>query len=841
MKHEARILLIEARKQHQWSQQEVADHLGTTSHNVSRWELGQTTPGPYFRAKISALFGTSVEELGLVNGPITGEHSSLCTSDPMTGLSPAQHQGTVWHLPLPRNALFTGREELLRRVHAHFNQERVSALSQPLALSGLGGIGKTQTALEYAYRYAQQYQAILWVSAQTRETLFADFVAIALALLQGEPYVPERMVDAVKQWLQQQKDWLLVFDNVEDLGIILPFLPAGLGGHILLTTRLQATGTLAHCLDLERMAPEDGALFLLRRAKLLSARVQEHEGPASLQTQARDLCETLDGLPLALDQVGAFIEETGCSLAAYRALYEQQATALHAWQSQSTPGYPHAVSTTFALSLQRVEHTLPLAADLLRLCAFLHPDAIPESLLSAAAAHPASLLAPLAAEQLRLHQALAVLMQQSLLKRHPEARDLAMHRLVQTVLKEQLDRASYQYWVNQAIEAVNQSFPAVEELTTWPQCHRMLPHALICVQLIEDEAIESLSAGRLLQQTGIYLLEQARYAQAERCTRRALHIRIQMLGEKHPQVAESLSTLAELRYFLGAYEQAKALHQQALCLRMQQLGPAHPDVATSLNNLAGVLCMQEEYEAAEPLYAQALRFREQLYGAWHLDVAESLQNLGYLYMQQGRYTLAETLYQRCLSLCERLLEPDHGYLATILNNIGTLSLRQGRLMQAQAYYQQALLICQQQFSGEHPRLALTYANLAELADAQGAYRWAEAWHQRALQIREKTLGSQHPRTIESRQRLAKLSQGQQGKERMSEQRDESALPTREQVQEPEYGNRVGMPSDVAVLPAMPDNAQKVPSLCQRASSIRERARTNEGGTRCAQNTKPAAW
>lgn len=355
-KHSTRSRLIEARKDRKWSQQEVASRIGTTSNNVSRWELGQTTPGPYFRAKLCALFGISVEELGLVDEPVVRElSSSSFVSRSTTMLLPAERQRTVWYVPSPRNALFTGRADLLRHLHERFCQQFPAAPRQPLAISGLSGIGKTQIALEYAYRHAQQYQAILWVNAETREMLLTDFVAMAhlLALPPVEQQTPEQVVEAVKQWLQQQGHWLLVFDNVEDLGIIQPFLPASRSGHLLLTTRLQATGTLAHRLHLDRMEPEEGALLLLRRARLVSADAQASDVPEHLRSLAREICELLDGLPLALDQAGAFIAATGCGLAAYCELYEYHAAALHTWRSQSTPAYPHAVNTTLALSFQQ--------------------------------------------------------------------------------------------------------------------------------------------------------------------------------------------------------------------------------------------------------------------------------------------------------------------------------------------------------------------------------------------------------------------------------------------------------------------------------------------------------
>src|SRR5581483_10788013 len=168
------------------------------------------------------------------------------------------------HLPHRRNPLFTGRETVLRQLHE-------SLSNSPQALSGLGGIGKTQTALEYAYRYAYEYQAILWVRAETREALLASLAVYAHQFSLPVQYEqdPYRVAKMVIQWLTNQTHWLLVFDNMEYLDLVASFLPPNHQGHILFTTRLQAIGSLGQCIHMECMEQEEGVLLLLRRAKLL--------------------------------------------------------------------------------------------------------------------------------------------------------------------------------------------------------------------------------------------------------------------------------------------------------------------------------------------------------------------------------------------------------------------------------------------------------------------------------------------------------------------------------------------------------------------------------------------
>ena len=189
MKHATRIPLIEARKHQGWSQREVAAHLGTTQHNISRWEQGVTTPGPYFRTKLCTLFGKRAEELGLMAGngaslpPIEGEASGVEPKSASTTNTRA-----LWTVPYARNRHFTGREDLLEhlaeRLSARNPQEQPAARRVALtqqAIKGLGGIGKTQIALEYAYRVRELEgdTHIFWVHAASEEVLITSFRGLA--------------------------------------------------------------------------------------------------------------------------------------------------------------------------------------------------------------------------------------------------------------------------------------------------------------------------------------------------------------------------------------------------------------------------------------------------------------------------------------------------------------------------------------------------------------------------------------------------------------------------------------------------------------------------------------
>ncbi len=179
--------------------------------------------------------------------------------------TPKSAPQSLWNIPYPRNPFFTGRETVLSEMRdalvTNFNA----------ALSGLGGIGKTQTVIEYAYRYRPEYQSILWVRAEFRTELVSGFVQLAELLhLPISLELDENLViAAVKQWLATHKGWLLILDNADDIPMLRPFLPEAHQGHILLTTRAQATGIYQR-IEIKKLLPEDGALLLLRRAKLIA-------------------------------------------------------------------------------------------------------------------------------------------------------------------------------------------------------------------------------------------------------------------------------------------------------------------------------------------------------------------------------------------------------------------------------------------------------------------------------------------------------------------------------------------------------------------------------------------
>jgi tetratricopeptide (TPR) repeat protein len=728
-----------------WSQEQLAELVDTTSVNISRWENGSNFPTPYFRQKLCEVFGKTPAELGLVPTP----SSSL-------------HAHKVWTVPITRNPFFTGRETLLALLHERLSTARMAALTQAQALYGLGGIGKTQTAAEYAFRYSDEYAHVFWMRAATRETLAADFVKLAqlLDLSEKDGQDQPHIVAAVKRWLAANDGWLLILDNADELPLAQEFLPTSHQGYVLFTTRDHAAGAIAVGVEVENLTPRDSILLLLRWSKRLGRDAPLDQARAEDRAAAEFIAHEMDGLPLALVQAAAYVEETGCSLQDYLDLYAAHRKELLARRGRLMLDYPDTVAATWSLSFRRVEEQSPAAADVLRLCAFLAPDAIHEELLMRGMAEaPGADPEAEAHDSYRLNEALRVLLRYSLIRREENAHVLSIHRLVQTVLKESMDQETRRAWAERTVRVVNAALPEASSLTSENQQHYLryyLPHGQECATLIAQHHLHSPEAAQLLFQAGNYLYFHGYYHKSQALHHQALDIRAQIFGSEHPAVADSLTALAILASNQGDNAQAERHYQQALAIRERTFGPDHHETTRSRNNLGVFYRNQGKYELAEQLLQQALDFSRQAVGLKHLDTLMIIINLAQLYAQQSKFDQAEHHFRWALTTGEQALGSEHPLIAHDLNLLARLSFERGDLGQAESLWKRSLAINEKALGPEHPATAERLNDLAELYAVQQRYSQALSFCQRALSIYERVLGPAHPDTISMRKHLDRI-------------------------------------------------------------------------------------
>jgi hypothetical protein len=389
----------------------------------------------------------------------------------------------VWHVPRRHTAFFTGRSAVLDHLVAAFRRENEAGMISPQALTGLGGMGKTQVAAEYAYRFRQDYQAVLWLRAESQESLLADLQALARQIRLSPQVLHEqqRLLQAVQEWFRSQSNWLLIFDNVENPAMVDVFLPRAARGHVLATTRAGAVVSWARPVNLEALSVDDGALCLLRRAGLLDEQLDLAAGPATRVEDARQLSRLMGGLPLALEQAGAYINDTECGVGGYVKLYQHSRSELRRVVSGDVREYPESVASVWMISRSLVQKHHPAAGELLRLCAFLAPDGIPDELLEKGAAALGPVLGPVAQQRLALNEAIRVLRTFSLIHREADretdATQLSIHRMMQEILVDELDPPARQLWAKRAVCCVAQA----ARQSSWSVLRTQASH---CLRLI---------------------------------------------------------------------------------------------------------------------------------------------------------------------------------------------------------------------------------------------------------------------------------------------------------------------------------------------------------------------
>jgi tetratricopeptide (TPR) repeat protein len=585
----------------------------------------------------------------------------------------------IWTVPYPRNPFFTGRNELLRDLRKSLHAGRTVAVTQPVAVHGLGGVGKTQLAVEYAFAHHKEYDAVLWAVADSAETASANFAALAkpLGLPEAEAREQDAQVVAVQHWLQGHQRWLLVFDSVdspEAERAVLDLLPPALPGHVLITSRRTDWPAAVAEVPVNLMAEETAVKFLLDR-------VGKHAKDAGGADDARAVARALGCLPLALEQAAAYVGHHRTTFREYlRRLEESRAKLLH----EKTPGgtrHPASVAETWLLSEQQLNVT---ARAILRLTGFLAPDDIPRSLFPAdsnvlakavkAMPEGAAPSAPLSAED-----ALVELADHSLITLTPRA--YSCHRLVQAVQTDRLDPPTTRRWTELALRLVNDAVPVdSDDVRFWPVMEPLRVHAETIAAQADQLGLTEPTA-RLMNQLALFLNAKALHREAEPLMRRALAIFETSLGSEHPNVATQLNNLAQLLQATNRLKEAEPLMARVVTIFEKSLGKNHPNVATALNNLAQLLKATNRLKEAEPLMARVVTICEKSLGETHPNVATALNNLAGLLKDTNRLKEAEPLMRRAVEITVRFKVAtghEHPNQQLRLNNYRNLLAAMGR-------------------------------------------------------------------------------------------------------------------------------------------------------------------
>ena len=653
----------------------------------------------------------------------------------------------------PLGDLLKGRDDDLQTLQQQLGPipQHAATASTALALIGMGGVGKTRLAIEHAWRNAARHSAVLFAAASSPEALNRTLAGLAAVLDLPEKDATEEAVQrqAVIHWLGSHPGWLLILDGIDGKAAaqaVEALLPQISGGQVLFTTRLSKWSAAVQRLPLEVLSIEAATAFLLERTA--GNRRDEPDDPA----MARELAQDLDGLALALEQAGAYIDERGITFSRYRKDWQERREKVLSWFDPQLMQYPASVATTWLTSFQQLSAD---AQTLLRRLAWLSPEPIPESLLEVAV--PAK--DGDTAEPIEALDGLVELDRYSLVSRSRESDSFLLHRLVQEVARQgQLkDPATSQ--LEPALRWLNAAFHGdAQDVRTWPVLDPLAAHVMAVVGFADGAGLADLTA-QLMSALGLLLWSKGGYAEAEPLLRRALAIDEAAYGPVHPDVARDLNNLAWLLKDMDGTNrlaEAESLIRRALAIDEAAYGPEHPDVARDLSTLAALLDKTNRLAEAEPLMRRALAIFEAAYGPEHPKVATALGYLASLLHDTNRLAEAEPLKRRALAIDEAAYGPDHPSVAYALNNLATLMYSTNRLAEAELLQRRALAIAEAAYGPYFPAVATALNNLAILLQDTNRLAEAEPLQRRALAIAEAAYGTDHPAVATSLNNLATL-------------------------------------------------------------------------------------
>ncbi|KAJ5359549.1 uncharacterized protein N7496_011962 [Penicillium cataractarum] len=671
----------------------------------------------------------------------------------------------VFMVPFQRDPKFLERQSIMENIRSKFEKSR------RLALAGLGGVGKSQIAIEYCYRFREEHPDahVFWIYAGSPVRFEQGYQEIARRLaLPGWDSHKVDILELVHEWLSDERngEWLMIVDNADDATVffgnklsnnaqdrknskpLVRYLPQSSTGYIIFTTRDKRAG--------ERLSGREKPIEILPMnaadsLDLLRGRIPEDEWS---DDDAIKLVEELAYLPLAITQAAAFISENCLTVSEYLELLATGEEDLKDLLSEDLEDLRRDLDTensvirTWKLSFDQISREKARAAQILSLMAVLDHHRAPRMLLRKEGE-----------TEVGFRTALGALQAFSLISAEKD-KDAAvrMHRLVALSTKKWLELTGMlRHWQAEALRVLSVKFPGRDSYLyeNWPVLEALTPHAQLVFSYTFSTAADLLECAKLLDFAALYDLTNGKYGEAyEKCLK-SLDIRENLLPADHPLTLDSAQTLGETLLHLGELASARSMLQKAVAGREKSLGDLHPDTLESVSDLTITLLELNELAAAEENALRALKGREEVLGEDHPDTFVSLNILSMLRQCQGDLDSAKETCEKVLHWRTTSLGPENPHTIMTLNNLAVLQYRQGEHDLAKQTLK-TVLAGEERFLGaeEGYDIQVSLSNLARIYSDQGELDEAEAAYRRALKMQEKLLGPTHPATLQTVKNLA---------------------------------------------------------------------------------------
>src|SRR5579859_7646453 len=629
-----------------------------------------------------------MNSLGTLNSPVSGPKHFI--------------------VPYQRNPLIKGRTEFLELLRDKLDEESpADKFNHRIALYGLGGVGKTQCALEYVYANKERYQRIYWISAVDQASMLSGYQKIAKQVkLPGlQVASTQEKAEAVLLWLKRQPNWLIVIDNLDDIKVANGLLPENAPGqHTLITTRNPRTiGIPAEPLEVPLLRPEDSVA-------LLSALSNIHVRPGSEEEkQAHKIATELGYLPLAIDLAAAYIREIAGSFSEYRRRYKRNHKQLLVWVPDGNRQYSNSIVTAWSLSFDLIQKD-ENATYILRLFSALNPDKILIEFLIRGLKALTNDSGNIVTNELDLSVALLALEKFSLIKWDRQTQSLSIHRLVQTVIRDKMSKDQLTFTYAAVVKLCLEGFPGTTTNESRPLCRKY--ENQVVEPLLQINTMHSKELADIKQVVGNFLRLDGKYSDSEALLRQALETRVIMSGEEHPDTLTTMHALATTYLQQGDSAKAETLQEEVLEKRIRILGEEHPDTLATMHARASTYWQQGQSAKAATLQEEVLEKRIRILGEEHPDTLATMHALASTYWQQGKSAKAEALDQEVLEKSRRILGEEHPDTLTTMHNLASTYWQQGKSAKAATLQEEVLEKRRRILGEEHPDMLTTMHNLA---------------------------------------------------------------------------------------------------------------------------------
>ena len=558
----------------------------------------------------------------------------------------------IFMVPYEENAKFMCREDLLLKLHNLLSESSaISNNDHRVALSGMGGVGKTQTAIAYIYRYLSEYDHIFWISGANEASLLTGLREIAIQSCCAIPIKGlnlREIAPLVLGWLRRQENWLLVVDNLDHVELIKGLLPErALNKHTLITTRDPNPNRIpARGLEIPLLDADDGMRMLYALSEM-----PEETG----QEDAREIVTALGCLPLAISYAASYVREVTQDFGKFLERYHTYRKELHEWVPPGNQQYSSSLATAWSISFEYVRLQHPPTAKLLQYLSFLNPDEILLEFLQKTLLKTATnddMMRELVSNVLILDDALSRLEKFSLIRWSRGKQTLSIHRLVQAVVKDGLSESDFLSVSSTIVEMCGVIYPDFVSPKTLPLYRRFQSQVLVPLLQLDKLPPAQIDTEMIYRVFGDFLMIEGKFDDCER-----LFSVVERLYSSLPKVDElailrirfPLSLLYRLR---GRLTEAEKHAEQNLASHIQLLGENHPDTVLAMENLAELYRTLLRKKEAVDLMEKALSKRLLLGDQDQVEFLRSINFLASNYGEDGRTDEAAKLHERALS-CQR--------------------------------------------------------------------------------------------------------------------------------------------------------------------------------------------